>query len=73
MCAVVINDQMQIEMLVRRPVDAFQEADELLCAVTWQAFTDDEAGLDVECCKQCRGAMAFVVVGHGGSASALHR
>ena len=35
--------------------------------------TDDEAGLDVECCKQCRGAMAFVVVGHGGSASALHR
>jgi len=33
------------------PVDRFQEANELLGAVTWQALADDFPSLGIECRK----------------------
>src|ERR1700692_3258246 len=64
---------MDVEVLCYRPVDLFRETDELLGAVTRQALADDLASLDIECRKQRRRAIAFVVVRHRLSTALLHR
>ena len=51
---VVVADRVHVEVLCYRPVDLFQETDELLGAVTRQALADDLASLDIECRKQRR-------------------
>jgi hypothetical protein len=56
---------------LRRPDRSFQEADELLGAVTRQALADDLASLDIEYRKQRRRAIAFVVVRHRLSTALL--
>jgi hypothetical protein len=48
---VVVADRVHGEVLCYGPVDLFQEADELLGAVTRQALADDLASLDIECRK----------------------
>jgi hypothetical protein len=60
----LVADRVHGEVLCYGPVDLFQEADELLGAVTRQALADDLASLDIECRKQGRRAIAFVVVRH---------
>src|ERR1700688_4692438 len=70
---VVVADRMHVEVLGYGPVDLFQETDELLGAVTRQALADDLASLDIECRKQRRRAIAFVVVRHRLSTALLHR
>ena len=70
---VVVADRVDVEVLCDGPIDLFQEADELLGAVTRQALADDLASLDIECRKQRRRAIAFVVVRHRLSTALLHR
>src|ERR1700682_3229279 len=64
---VIVADRMHVEVLGYGPVDLFQEADELLGAVTRQALADDLAGLHIECRQQRRRAIAFVVLPHRSS------
>lgn len=45
-------------------IDRAQEAQELPVAVSRHAFADDLAGGHVEGGKQCRGAVALVVMSH---------
>src|SRR6202521_5481920 len=70
---VVVADRVHGEVVCDGPVDLFQEADELLGAVTRQALADDLASLDIEGRKQRRRAIAFVVVRHRLSTALLHR
>ena len=46
--AVVVDDEMQVEMLFDGAVDAPHETDELFGAVARQAFADNETGLHGE-------------------------
>jgi hypothetical protein len=54
-------------------IDGVEEADELLMAMTLHALPEDVAFEDVEGGKEGSGAVALVIVGHGSSASFLHR
>jgi hypothetical protein len=67
MGSVVVEHEMEIEVLFHAPVDALQELDELLCTVAGIAFADDAPTLRVKGRKQCRGAVALVVVGSSSS------
>ena len=54
-------------------VDGFEKADEFLVPVALHAAADDLAFEDIEGGEQGGGAMAFVVMGHGGAAPFFHR
>ena len=54
-CAVVVDDQVQVEIMKRFTVDLFQEHQELLGAMAQQAFTDDLSGRHIERGEQRRG------------------
>jgi hypothetical protein len=71
--AVVVDDEMQVEMLFDGAIGALQEADELLGTVARQAFADDEAGLHIEDGKQCGRAVALGIVRHRCRPAAFHR
>ena len=49
-------------------LDGIEKADELLVPVALHAAADDFALEDIEDGEQGGGAMAFVVMGHGGAA-----
>ena len=68
---VVVKNQMDVAGFLHGPVDAAQKAQELPGAVAWHAFPDDQARLDVQRGEECGGAVALVVVGHGGGAPLL--
>ena len=73
MGSIVVEDHM--DRLVGRhlALDSIEKADEFLVPVALHAASDDLAVQDVEGGEQGGGAMALVVVGHGGAASLLHR
>ena len=54
-------------------LDGIEKTDEFLVPVALHAAPDDLALQDVEGGEQGGGAVALVVVGHGGAASLLHR
>ena len=54
-------------------LDGIEKADEFLLPVALHAAPDDFAFQDIEGGEQGGGAVALVVVGHGGAASFLHR
>ena len=54
-------------------LDGIEKADEFLVEVALHAAPDDFAFQDIEGGEQGGGAVALVVVGHGGAASFLHR
>ena len=68
---VVVEHEVDVEVLLHAPVDALQEADELLRPMPRLALADDEAALHVERSEQRRGAVALVVVGHRRRAALL--
>ena len=55
------------------PLDGVEETDEFLMAVALHAAADDGAIEDIERGEERGGAVALVVVGHGGAASGLQR
>jgi len=61
-----VKDQMDIVPRGHGLVDFAQEFEELSGPMSRQAFADDLAGFDVECCEQRGRAVALVVVGHRG-------
>jgi len=71
-CAVIVDDQVQVEVRERFTVDFFQEHQEFPGAMERQAVTDDLAGRHIERGEQCRGSVTFVVVRHGAGAALLH-
>src|SRR5258707_3386918 len=54
-------------------LDEVQKPDELLMAMALHALADDLALKDIERREQGGDAMALVIMGHGASASLLHR
>ena len=60
--AVVVHHQMYVESCWHIRVDRTQEFQELAAAMAAMQFSDDFAGRDIECGKQCGGAVAQVVV-----------
>src|SRR5262245_3220832 len=71
--AVVVEDEVQVEMGRGFAQDLPQEGQELLGAVAGQAFADDLAACHVESGEQRRGAIALVIVCQGASAALLER
>jgi hypothetical protein len=67
---IVVGDQMHVELLRRLDIDAVQEREPFLVAVSWHALTDHRAAGDIECGEQRRRPMALVVVGHGARGAA---
>ena len=65
---VVVEDEVDVAGFQDGPVDVAQEAQELPCAVARHAVADDDARLHVERCEQRGGAVALVVMRHGGRA-----
>ena len=53
-------------------LNGVQEADELLVTMALHASTNDLAFEHVESSKQCRCAVALVVMGHGAGPTLLH-
>jgi hypothetical protein len=62
----VVDDQMQLEFRVGLAIDSFEKANELLMPMPGHAIANDVAVEHAQGGKQCRGAMAFVVVGLSG-------
>src|SRR5207302_11025558 len=52
--------------------DGIEKADELLMSVALHTAPDDLAFQDIEGGEQSGGAVALVIVGHGGAAPLLH-
>src|SRR5215469_2907917 len=73
MGAVVVHHQMQWRLAGELVVDAAQEPQKLLVAVTLIAVTDDFAGENIERRKQSRRSVSLVVMGHGAAAPFLQR
>ena len=67
--AVVIDDQVQVELVGELAVERAQELQELLVAVARQALADDAAVERVQRGEQRGGAVALVVVGHRAGAA----
>lgn len=57
---------MNVSWFLHGPVDAAQKAEELLGAVTWHAFPDEQARFDGRRGEERGCAMALVDVGHRG-------
>ena len=71
--AIIVDDEVQIEIGRRPFVDGLEEAEELAMPVARHALADDGAIEHVEGGKQRRGAVALVVVRHCPAAALLHR
>src|SRR5690606_71802 len=61
--AVIVHDQMDIEIGGHACVDRAQELEEFLAAVTPVQLTNDFSRSDVECSEKRRGAVSHIVVG----------
>lgn len=68
--AIIVHDQMEVELVWCLRVDFLEEPDELLMPMTRHAVANNLSVEHAQCGKQCRGTIAFVIVGHG-SATAL--
>ena len=70
---VVVEHQMNVTRFLHGQIDVAQKAEELLCAVTWQAFPDDQPRFDFQRCEKRGGSMALVVVGSRGRPALFER
>lgn len=70
---VIAEQQKHILVLVHRAVDTAQELQEFPDPMTRQAFTNHASRPYVERREQCCRAVAFVIMGHLGSATLLQR
>ncbi len=71
MRGVVVHDQMQVQFLWRFGIDQFQKLDPLLMPMAIHTLADESAFGYVQSREQCRGTIAFVVVGHGTAPTLL--
>ena len=60
--AVVVEDQVDLEVLGHRSIDGVQELPEFDGPMALMAFADDLSGLEVKGCKERRRAVTLVVV-----------
>jgi hypothetical protein len=72
-CGVVVGDQVHIKVLWCRGLDASQEPEPFLMAMSLHTLADHSAGGDIECCEQRRCPVAFVVVRHSAASAFLDR
>src|SRR5260370_18845330 len=73
MGAVIVHHQMQRLLAGELAVDAAQEPQKFLVAVTLIAVADDFAGQNIGRRKQSRRSVSLVVVGHGAAAAFFQR
>ena len=62
-CAVIVHDNMDVEIGRHVALDLVKELAELLCAMAWHAFADNGSRLYVERGKQRGGSVPLIVVG----------
>ena len=60
--SVIVEDQMNRQFRLDRLVDPFEKVQELLMPVPWLALADHSPFEDIQCCEQCCGSVAFVIV-----------
>src|SRR5258708_12253800 len=72
-CAVIIQDEFEIEPRRGLPIEGFQKANEFLMTVMWHTVADHFAVQNVQRGEQSSGAVAFIVVGEGSAPARLHR
>lgn len=70
---VVVEHDMDLFARRHLGLDGVQETNELLMPVALHAPADDAAFQHIQRGKQSRGAVPFVVVGHGAAATLLQR
>ena len=70
---VVVGDQVHVEVLRRLGIDAAQELEPFLVAMSLHALADHPAGGDIERGEQRGCAMALVVMRHGAAPAFLDR
>jgi hypothetical protein len=70
---IVVDDDMDRPLLRHSGLDDVEKPDELLMAVALHALADDLTFKHIEGSEQRGRAMALIVMGHGASASLLHR
>ena len=71
--AIVVHDDVQLQIASELFVQSFKELQELLMPMPGVAMSNHFALRHLECGKQSRGAIALVVVGHGSTATFLER
>jgi hypothetical protein len=70
---IIVEDDMDRLAGRHLTLDGVEKADEFLMPMALHAAADDLAFKDIEGSEQGGGAMALIVVGHGGAAPLLHR
>ncbi|AOV17992.1 hypothetical protein BJI67_13815 [Acidihalobacter aeolianus] len=70
---VVIQDDMDLFIPWRLPLDFFQEFKKFLMPVLRVGFTHHVTCCNIQGGKQCAGTMAFIVMRHGAAAAFLNR
>src|SRR5438876_364246 len=63
---------MHVEVSAELPVELTQEMEKLLVAVAWQTAAEDFAMQQVKRGEEGGGAVALVVMRHGGGPAAIH-
>src|SRR5204863_6886084 len=71
--AVVVDDQVDVEVFGHGSVNVAQKLQELLMAMAPSALREHSTGREVQSCKQCRRPMADVVVGDALDVSETQR
>jgi hypothetical protein len=64
MSGVIVNNQIRVRIGQRFGIDLLQEFNPFLVSMLRHAFGDNRALGQFNCCEQCRGSGAFVVVCH---------
>ena len=72
-CPVVVEDQMQFLASWELTVQPLQKPEELLVSMSRVALPNDSSFHHIECSKQRRGAVAFVVVSERAASAPLQR
>ena len=71
MRGIVINDDMQFLILLRLTFNLLEEFEKLFMCMFLIAFTGDATGGNIKCRKQCTGAVSFIIMRYGSTASFL--
>ena len=71
-CGVVVQDDVYRFIFRQLSLNRVEEADKLLMPVALHVAADDGAVENIQGSKQCRGAVALVIMGHRAGTALLH-
>lgn len=73
MRGVIVDNQMNIQCLIRLCVEFLQEFEKFIVVMLRQTLTNDSYFVNIECCKQSGRSVTLVIVGYGTCFSRLER